>query len=125
MMEFIISGKDYSKYVQDSTYHMDETEEFGVWDSADYVRHKDLERTRVSGSFDMVFVSENSEDYKEFLEFLNVVTENHIITCSLYITNKGIVKENVKFYYSIAYKDHVNTNGSIYKDRITVTLEEK
>lgn len=124
-MYFAISGKDFSENVQTSTYEINKIPEFDEWVSADRKYHKDLARTRIQGSFDMVFISDNSQDYLEFISYVNRNAYDNRIACDLYIGNTGAVESNISCYYTIEYKSRTHTNGNTYVDRISITLEEK
>lgn len=68
MQLFIIDGKDFTPYIDADAYAVDRKDEYEEWQDGNWISHRIISRTRVSGSFQIGFSHE--EDRDSFLEAL-------------------------------------------------------
>lgn len=62
MTLFQIDGHDYTAYILNPTYSVNSVPVFSEWVDANYITHREVYRTRVSGSFQMRFFKQQDID---------------------------------------------------------------
>lgn len=118
-----INGTDISNYIQESTYEINQRDVYKGWMDANYNIHREKIRTRVVGSFDLVFLTET--DYTAFLTLLNTNTDaSGMLTITLYVTNI-----NASASYNVFFEFENNVNREIsanyFYKRCTMDIEER
>lgn len=68
---FKVGNTDLTDYLDIQGYNVNKTEEFSEWTDANYVHHRNVVRTRLSGSFRLGF-----KNTAEVTSFLNVLDTN-------------------------------------------------
>ena len=66
-----INETDFSSNVIQRSYNIQKAEEYATWVDGNWITHREISRTRVSGSFNMTFLSENA--YESFLSAVEAV----------------------------------------------------
>lgn len=111
---FMIGDNDYTKFITVPSYKMNYAPVFNTWTDANYVVHRDILRYKISGSFKLLFNSE--EDLNNFLDdiFNNEDASGGFVTVKVYVNNLSNQQEidayisytlaNDKPYYGV--KEH-------------------
>lgn len=112
-----INGKDYTNYVQESTYKVGATDIYQEWTDANTIKHRIPIRERVAGSFDMVFVTDAEAD--AFIAELAPCTQ----TMKVYVQNRNEVRE-CSFNCDVKAKKYAVINSTHTYNRVSVAVEE-
>lgn len=121
-MTVLINTTDISKYVQESSYKVNQEETYVEWEDAIYQSHRRLARTKVKGSFDLVFVTED-----ELASFLTLVNDNraaNALIMTVYVMNLGQTVTK-RFFYKIKGTKTAQINDRYVYKRYTMELEER
>lgn len=62
----MIGGEDFSEFINQKTYNIQRKDVFGSWEDGNWITHRNVVRTQVSGSFTMTFSRE--EDHDAFID---------------------------------------------------------
>lgn len=85
MMFLEIGGYNFSPYVNKRKYDIEQEEETVSWKDANSIIHTTVLRTRVKGSIELNFVTE--EYYSEFMKIFNSACEDGYWDITLYVNN--------------------------------------
>lgn len=113
MILFSINGKDYTNNILNDSFEVLDEEIFNEWVDGNHTTHRDLLRSKASGTFKMMF--RRLEEYEEFINRLHdsktrggyVVAVVHCNNtndsknCNLFIRTTSALhqKENLVFDY--------------------------
>ena len=118
-----INGTDISAYIQESTYKMNQENVYEEWEDASHYTHREQLRTRVVGSFELVFVQES--DLTSFLTLMNNnMDTNKRLTISVFVSNINAFNEYVMFADFESISDRSISNSYFYK-RFSLALAER
>lgn len=124
MFLLYINGKDFSQKVNYKSYNVTSTDVCNEWIDGFGTIHKDKYRERISGSFDMAFLT--SEEYQEFISAVQASkTEKGSVKAELYVS--GLVNDMVEsnFFMDITLKKHQEANVEHVVTIISVGVEEE
>lgn len=117
-----INGTDITEYIQESTYKMDKEDVFEEWEDANWKKHHENPRKRVSGSFDMVFVTDQA--FNDFLILRDANTDaSGKLTITVHVSNTNTDEEIEAFYEFNTSSDRKISNTHVYK-RFSMKIEE-
>lgn len=88
-MIFQVNGHDYTKYLQDDSYNINQVNIGETWTDANHKKHKD-DILKVQGSIKMAFVQ-----ISDFNQFLTDVAASHYsgyYHCTLFVVNLNTSK---------------------------------
>ena len=88
-MIFQINGNDYTKYLQDGTYNINQVNIGETWTDANHKKHKD-DILKVQGNFKMAFV--NISDFNQFLTDVSSSNYSGYYHCNLFVVNLNTSK---------------------------------
>ena len=117
-----IGNTDITSYVQETTYTMNQFDEYEEWKDGNRTKHRETMRTYVEGSFDLVFVTETA--FNNFLTLLNNNTTDGVLTITVYVQNINQNKTCQMFKTLENVNDRKISNSYFYK-RLTLTLVER
>lgn len=60
-----INGIDFSDFVQESSYKVNETDVFEEWTDGNHIKHRVNYRQKIKGEFQLVFIK--AEDFEAFM----------------------------------------------------------
>jgi hypothetical protein len=96
MLLFSIGQSNYSTNIIKGSYEVNEYDEREEWVDANYITHKYGGRTRIRGSFDLMFMK--LSQYQSFLADLSANKNlDGTYLATLYVNNKGTA-ESIKCY---------------------------
>ncbi len=82
-----INGIDFTHFITVPSYKVNRQNEYIEWQDANFIVHRFLTRTRVSGTCTMMF--DDKDEYYTFLDTVeeNKVTAGYIPGCTIYCDN--------------------------------------
>lgn len=117
-----INGINLSKYVQESTYNINSEPVYEEWTDGEWSVHKTQVRTRVKGSFDLVFVTE--ADFNSFKALIDANTTDNLLAVNVHVLNLGANK-NVNVYYKINGSKVAEISATHVYKRFKMEIEER
>ena len=126
-MLFSLNGVDYTSYVREKGYNISENDVYGntAWVDANFVKHRNVVRTEITGSFTMLFESE--AEYNSFLNNVeNSKTAGHN-PVTLYVNNTNKMKSTnayLKIDSNVLRTTETYGREFAYAS-VTVTVEER
>lgn len=125
MHNIIIGQTNISDYIVHDTYKMDAKLQYESWMDGNYVEHRVIVTEKVEGSFDVVCSNlDGSITLADFMDIISTAENNGVITCNVYVTNKG-ASEAIDAYYTVTSKEHTMKADGTFVDVITVALKER
>ena len=121
-MVFELNGTDFSQSVVSGSYKVNEEDVYDKYTDANGREHRNIYRTRVSGSFNMLFRS--GKGYQDFLTCMSESkTKGGYHPCKLAVNNKGTIVERDMF---ISFAPGREIDGSLRQKvgEITINVEE-
>lgn len=107
-----IGNVDFSRNVLTGTYEVNAYDVYQKWTDANQVEHRDVVRQRVSGSFDLKFLTE--EDYASFIETVKAnKASDGTLPVSLYVVNENEQRET-KVYFKMGPAVRKSLNKKSY-----------
>ncbi len=90
-----IINVDFTRFITVPSYKVLDNDEGEEWEDGNKRKHTEVVRTRVEGTFTMLFT-----DIRDFHNFFNLIEEKKIKTgdnsasvlCNVYVNNKDIIK---------------------------------
>lgn len=119
----IIGDTDITRLIADDSYKVDSTEVYAEWIDGNKKKHKVLERTKVTGSFNVILRAGWTITDNEFIQLINNNVSENLLTITLWVQNLAKM-ESVRAYYSISTSETLDFRGNritVY----TVSLEEE
>ena len=105
MHNIIIGQTNITNYIVDGSYKMDAKSQYESWQDGNFVEHRIIVTEKVEGSFDLVCSNKTgSITLSDFMDIITAADNNGVITCAVYVTNKG-ASEAIDAYYSITNKE--------------------
>lgn len=125
MHNIIIGQSNITNYIVDGSYQMDAKSQYESWQDGNFVEHRIIVTEKVEGSFDVVCSNKTgSITLSDFMDIITTADNNGVITCAVYVTNKG-ASEAIDAYYSITNKQHTLIPDGTFVDVITIALKER
>lgn len=125
MHSIVIGSTDISEYIVAGTYRMDAEAQYESWQDGNFVEHRIIVTEKISGSFDVVCSNQDgSITLADFIDIIQDADNNGIITCSVYVTNKG-ASEAINAFYDIKNKSHTLKADGTFVDVLTIELKER
>lgn len=120
---FIIDSTDLTGQVNYKTsYKINSTPVYTSIKDANGVEYRNNYRNRISGSFEMWFITNQGVSYSNFLTLVSSNSVNGVLTCSVYVQNEEAVKV-INCFIEISVKKEVDVNGYNVKI-VNVTIKE-
>ena len=120
---FSINGNNVTSDMEIQEYVMDMTDEYTEWMDGSGTRHRDVYRTRISGTFRLGY--KNGTDYAAFQTMLAAAKQsNNSYPVSAYVNNTDTTESFDAFLTTSTSVKRVETNGRIWYV-VTVTVEER
>ena len=123
-MSVVIGSVDISGQVQEKSYKVDRENVYTSVKDADGIEYRNVYRTKVTGSFDVWFVTNYGVSYSDFLTALATATANNVTLITLDIQNTG-TSESINCYYKIKTKSERKVNSTTTLKIVTVSVEEQ
>lgn len=119
---FIVNGVDLTHNITVPSYKVNEFSVSSEWNDANEVRHKDVIRKRVKGSFTVMF--DNITDYNNFLQLIDEnTTSGDYIIATVFLNNKNrVVTRN--FFIDMDPQNEVPFMGRRELDGFDIDIEE-
>lgn len=117
-----ISGVDLTPRIQDSTYLVDSMDVCDTWIDASGVNHERIYRTRVKGSFELVYVTDGTGVH-QLWDLIEGARRGRVLKITVFVNNLCVTKE-IECHYVVAGVKRVDLKNGLFVDRIKMTLEE-
>lgn len=102
MIRAKIGDIDITPFINEKSYKMDSVPVENKWTDANYAEHVDEVRRRVTGSFDLAFITD--EQYNEFITLLNNNKSGNLLTITVYVGSDINNLQTIYAYYKMTYK---------------------
>lgn len=120
---FAINGTDYSHRVVGVGYEVQKNDEYNSWTDANGKEHHSAYRTRISGKFQMKFLS--IDEYQTFISTLNLA-KNSDLTYPIQIwDNKSGSSVSITAFIDFTPSRYRAPNWDDMMEQIEVTIREQ
>lgn len=117
-----IGDTDITMYIQESTYNVNNDDVQEQWTDANLIDHMPSIRTRVTGEFELVFVTDEALD--DFITLLQNNTTDGYVTMTIMVNNENRVSEHQLFYKFASLTSRIISTNYVYK-RFKMTITER
>lgn len=118
---FTINGNDYTKYIQDGTYNINNVDNGDSWTDGNFKQHRN-HVIKVQGTFDMAFITE--DEYEDFLGDIEDATNNDgYVECTVFVVNANSNK-NIECFLTVSTNNYKPVNSANVVYMISVSIEE-
>ena len=84
-MLFEVLETDFTPYIVSGSYKMNQQDSYEEWTDGNGIKHRNVYRTKISGSFEMKFI--NRAAYGSFLAALDAVKTDGYYTVTVFVNN--------------------------------------
>ena len=124
MYLFSINGIDYTSHITVSNpYTVNKEDVYEEWTDANYKKHKELLRSRVAGSFTMLFNDPN--EYLSFLSLLNEMKEADGTTLASFYCNNIDDVVTSRYFITCTPANEMPFMGVKSISGLSITVEEQ
>lgn len=121
----VINGSDFTKHIKVPSYKVNKTQQYEEWEDANYLKHREITRTKVSGSFTLIYDDISELDgFFDTVETLIAASSTGAIQMTVYLNNLHTTATiNAFIKYTPA-----NERPMIYRGDLSsfeVTIEEQ
>lgn len=121
----IINQVDYTPYIVDGSYAIDSSDVYESWNDGNMVEHRIVVTQKVAGSVQLLCSEEGTwPRVSALIADLEAATDNHVLTCGVYVPSKGAV-EAINCYYSLQSAQHIKSIGGKFTDVFTLEIKER
>lgn len=118
-----LGDTDITNYINESSYKVNSEPVYNEWTDANYRKHRDEVRRRVTGSFDLAFV--NDTQYNSFLTLLNNNKTGNVVSIKLYVGSDINALVDCYCYYKMVTNKRRQANSDYIVTIVTMDLEER
>ena len=121
---FMIGDNDYTQYITVPSYKVNYVPVYNTWTDANYTTHRDILRYKVSGSFKMLFNTE--EELNQFLDdiYNNEDASGGYIPIKVYVNNLSN-QQDIDAYVSFTLANDKPYYGIKEHEGFEVKVEER
>lgn len=121
---FMIGDNDYTQYITVPSYKVNYAPVYNTWTDANYITHRDTLRYKVSGSFKMLFNTE--EELNQFLDdiYNNEDASGGYIPIKVYVNNLSN-QQDIDAYISFTLANDKPYYGVKEHEGFEVKVEER
>lgn len=123
MHSIVVGSTNIAGYIVDGSYDMDSTDKYESWQDGNYVEHRIIVTSKVTGSFKVV-CSNETIDLDDFRAIFDNAADNGVVNMSVWVTNQGVTKA-ISAYYNMKSAEHIIRADGTYIDVITVEITER
>ena len=91
-----IAGLDISKNIMTDSYDVNESNIYNSWEDGNWITHRDIVRTKISGKFILKYNTEH--EYMAFVEHVKANSNNGILPMTVYVNNINAEKDIMAFF---------------------------
>ena len=121
----VIGGKNFTQHIKVPSYKVNKAAQWNEWEDGNYKKHRDLKRTKISGSFTLLYddISE-LDDFFDTVETIQAAHPNGVVPIYLYLNNLHTVELANCFvkYTPDNSRPHIRVGGLA---EVEVTVEEQ
>lgn len=123
MIMFKVGQHDFSNHVIASKYKVHNVDVFSSWTDANYRKHCDKQREKVTGSFEMIF--KTIEEYEEFAIAMRSNKTSSLSYNIVVADNINNEQKEIEAYVTWKPSRSMNDLLQDYFEKFTVTIEER
>lgn len=121
-MTVTIAGQNITSHIVAGQYQINQSDVFEEWTDANGRTHRNVYRTRVSGSFDVFF--RELSDYSAFVNACkNARNTAGVIPCSVFVNNTSETKQ-IEAYVTFAPSLDIDGTLQDYVPQFEITIQE-
>lgn len=120
---FAINGTDYSHRVVGVGYEVQKNDEYNSWTDANGKEHHSAYRTRISGKFQMKFLS--MDEYQTFISTLNLAKNSDLTYPVQVWDNKSGSSVSIRAFIDFTPTRYRAPNWDDMMEQIEVTIREQ
>lgn len=114
---------DITNYINYTSYKVSSEPVYNEWTDANYRKHRDEVRRRVTGSFDLAFITD--DQYNSFLTLLNNNKTGNLLSIKLYVGSDVNALVDCYCYYKMSLQSRKEANANYIVTIVTMDLEER
>ena len=123
----VIDGTDFTSNITVPSYKVNKEEVYEEWTDANYTKHREITRYKISGSFKLYFETVADQNaFFDTVETMKASSNDGSITANLYLNNLHTVQTGVHVFIKYTPSNenpHINGAGKI--SGFEVTIEER
>lgn len=118
-----INGKDYTKFVNETSYNVSPTSIVEEWEDADILFHEGEYRKRIEGEFDMVFTLDS--EYNDFIADMVIASNGRVTALEVYVggLTNDVVQGN--FFCTVTSASHQKISDARIFNKLNVKIKEQ
>lgn len=122
MILFVLKGKDYTNKIIQGSFDVNSEDVYSTWTDANNLKHREIYRQRIKGSFEMYFKDE--EAYNEFIEDVRMSKTNAgYCYVGIMTNNENKYHEMAEVFVDFSPKRQQRVLGKGYFPNVTVKIE--
>lgn len=85
---FVVSNKDFTQHIKVPSYKVNRSEDYEEWKDVNKVRHREITRTKVSGSFTLIYDDVTElDDFFDTIEAAKALHPSGAVEMTVYLNN--------------------------------------
>lgn len=125
MQLFVVNNKDFTHHITVPSYKVNKNQSYEEWTDSNYVTHREITRTKVSGNFKLLYDEiVELDEFFDTIEALKVASDDGSIEATVYLNNLHTT-ETVHVFVSYSPS---NEKPFFQKQKVSgfeVTIEER
>ena len=125
MQLFVVDGKDFTHHITVPSYKVNKNQAYEEWTDSNYVTHREITRTKVSGNFKLLYDEiVELDEFFDTIEALKAASDDGSIEVTVYLNNLHTT-ETVHVFVSYSPS---NEKPFFQKQKVSgfeVTIEER
>lgn len=118
---FIINSNDYTKYIQDGSYNINQVNIGDSWTDGNFRQHIN-NVLKVQGTFEMAFITD--DEFDSFLSDVESAKNNDgYVECNLFVVNKNLAMD-IECFLTISTKNHKPVNETNVVNVVSISINE-
>lgn len=85
---FVVSNKNFTQHIKMSSYKVNRVDDYEEWKDANRVKHREVTRTKVSGSFTLLY--DDAAELDDFFDTIEAARASHpskALEMTVYLNN--------------------------------------
>lgn len=125
MQLFVVNNKDFTHHITVPSYKVNKNQSYEEWTDSNYVTHREITRTKVSGNFKLLYDEiVELDEFFDTIEALKAASDDGSIEATVYLNNLHTT-ETVHVFVSYSPS---NEKPFFQKQKVSgfeVTIEER
>lgn len=118
---FTINSTDYTKYIQDGSYKINQNDIGESWTDGNFKQHKN-NVLKVQGTFEMAFITD--DEYSNFLgDIENAKNSDGYVECSIFVVNKN-TSMDIECFLNVSTNRYKPVNETNVVNIVSISINE-